>query len=106
MKKGLPGGLRVAEEMSYFFQNDMISELTTYENRLHRTFSFPVMGVCAYNLTEMHDHGHLETLLSLLHAHDQVILTGPRGPSILEPTEAQKEGKVAKAIVQGLGDGR
>jgi MEDS: MEthanogen/methylotroph, DcmR Sensory domain len=108
MKKSLIGGLRVAEEMSYFFRHDKISELMIYERRLHRTFSFPAMGVCAYNLAEMHDHGHLETLLSLLHAHDQVILTGPKGLSVLEPTEPRekKRERAAEAILQGLGRSR
>jgi len=85
IKENLEGGLRVAEEMSFFFRPRTFTNLATYERRLHRTFFFPAMSICAYNLTEFHASGELESLLALLHSRDRVVLTGPKGVAILEP---------------------
>jgi hypothetical protein len=86
VKENLEGGLRVAEEMSFFFRPGTLTDLATYEKRLHRTFFFPAKGVCAYGLTEFHASGALESLLAVLHTRDRVVCTGPQGAAILEPT--------------------
>ena len=79
----------MAEEMSFFFRHRTLGDAALYEKRLHRTFFFPSMGICAYNLNEIQASGQLETLLALLHSRDRVVLTGPKGFSILEPQVQQ-----------------
>ena len=88
-KENLDGGLRLAEEMSCFVRLKRLNDLTFYENRLHRTFFFPVTGICAYSVTELQATGQLQTLLALLHSRDRLILTGPKGISVLEPVQAR-----------------
>jgi hypothetical protein len=84
-RENLEGGLRVAEEMSFFFRPATLTDLATYETRRHRTFYFDARGICAYNLTQFQASGALENLLAILHQRDRVVLTGPKGVSILEP---------------------
>jgi hypothetical protein len=83
-RQGLDGGLRVAAEMSCFFRNNAIDELVTFERRLHRTFSFPAIGLWAYDLSELNNSGHLEPLLKLLHAQNPLIFAGPKGATVLQ----------------------
>jgi len=95
LKENLEGGLRVAEEMSFFFRPGTLTDLATYEKRLHRTFFFPAKGVCAYNVTEFQASGALESLLALLHSRDRVACTGPKGVAILEPNAQSPPGIIA-----------
>ncbi len=86
-------GLRAAAEMSCFLRENRVAELIEYEQALHRKFSFPAKGMCAYNLIEMGNRGELEALWPILKAHALVIMTGPRGSFALEPE------RVGKALV-------
>lgn len=97
-RQGLNGGVRVAGEMTWFLRNRMIEELLTLERRLHRTFSFPAAGVWAYDLTELSNSGHLETLLRLLHAQNPVIFAGPKGAAVLGPNKTNE--KDADELIQ------
>jgi hypothetical protein len=97
-RKGMDG-IRASAEMSPFFRRGMISELEKYEHALHRRFSFPGRGVCAYNLIELQNSGHLETLMPMLRAHAVVILTGPKGGVVLEPdTVTEKDVEKVMAV--------
>ena len=93
-KENLDGGLRVAEERSGFVRQEMFGDLATYERRLHRTFFFPATTVCAYDLTEMQISGNLESLLAL-HSQDRLLLTGPKGFSVMEPKELRRAPGIA-----------
>ena len=76
-KKGLMG-LRAAAEMSCFFKHGMMMELAEYEHALGRQFTFPGMGICAYNVMEMQSSGYLDRLLPILREHRRVIRRPPR----------------------------
>jgi hypothetical protein len=91
-KRGLEG-IRASAEMSPFFNHGLIKDLEKYEHALHRRFSFPARGVCAYSLVELNNSGHLGTLMPMLRAHDLVMLTGPNGTAILHP-DSVTEGDV------------
>lgn len=84
-------GLRAVGEMSCFVRDNKIDEMMEYEQALERRFSFPAMGVCAYNLLEMASTGNLETLMPLLRAHSTIILTGPKGSAVMKPDAVQKQ---------------
>ncbi|HUI01748.1 MAG TPA: MEDS domain-containing protein [Nitrososphaerales archaeon] len=83
--QGLNGGVRIAGDMTGFIRRKMVPDLETLERRLHRTFEFPAIGLWAYDLTELSNSGHLESLLRLLHSQNPVIFAGPRGASVLMP---------------------
>jgi hypothetical protein len=89
-KQGLTG-LRAVGEMSCFVRHNKIDEMMDYEQALHRKFSFPAMGLCAYNVLEMASTGNIDTLMPLLRAHGTIILTGPKGSSVLKPDRVQKQ---------------
>jgi len=82
-------GMRAAAEMSCFFDHRLVDELVTYENDLHRKFSFPAFGLCGYNLVKMYNSGNLDVLWPILRAHSVVIMTGPNGSFALEPEEIE-----------------
>ena len=84
-------GVRASAEMSPFFLHGPTKELEGCEHALHRRFSFPARGICAYNLVEMNNSGHLGTLMPMLRAHDLVMLTGPNGTTVLNPDSATEE---------------
>ena len=88
-REGLKG-IRASAEMSCFFKAKKVEELVSYENALHRTFSFPGRGLCGYNLLEMENTGSLESLWPILRAHQLVIMTGPNGSFALEPEAISK----------------
>jgi len=89
--------MRAAGEMSCFFTHGKVVELIEYENALGKSFHFPGMGLCAYDVIEMQSSGCLDILMPLLRAHGLVILTGPRGEVILEPEQVQTR-RVEKAL--------
>lgn len=76
--------LRATAEMSCFVQHEKMVELEHYEHALGRQFPFPAMGVCAFNVVEMQRAGYMDRLMPLLLQHSTVILTGPKGSSVLE----------------------
>jgi MEDS: MEthanogen/methylotroph, DcmR Sensory domain len=80
-------GIRAASEMSRFFKEGRVRELLEYEKALHRKFTFPGTGVCAYNIVEMGASGSLDALWPILRAHSLVIMTGPHGSFALEPEQ-------------------
>ncbi|HUH82907.1 MAG TPA: MEDS domain-containing protein [Nitrososphaerales archaeon] len=88
-RQGLEG-IRASAEMSCFFHERKVGELVEYEKALHREFSFPGRGICAYNLTEMVNSGGLELLWPILRAHKLVIMTGPNGSFAMEPEGVTK----------------
>jgi len=90
-------GMRAAAEMSCFFDHRLVDELVTYENDLHRKFSFPAFGLCGYNLVKMYNSGKLDVLWPILRAHSLVIMTGPNGSFALEP-EKIEQGDVEKTM--------
>jgi len=90
-------GMRAAAEMSCFFDHRLVDELVTYENDLHRKFSFPAFGLCGYNLVKMYNSGKLDVLWPILRAHGLVIMTGPNGSFALEP-EKIEQGDVEKTM--------
>jgi len=90
-------GMRAAGEMSCFFDHRLVDELVTYENDLHRKFSFPAFGLCGYNLVKMYNSGKLDVLWPILRAHSVVIMTGPNGSFALEP-EKIEQGDVEKTM--------
>ena len=67
----------------------MVDELVSYEQDLHRRFSFPAFGLCGYNLVKMYNSGNLDVLWPILRAHGVVIMTGPNGSFALEPEEIE-----------------
>ena len=77
-------------EMSCFIKHNKIDEMIEYERALQRKFSFPAMGVCAFNVLELGSSGNMETLMPLLRAHGTIIVTGPKGSSVLKPENVQK----------------
>ena len=83
-------GLRAAGEMSCFFKHGKVEGLLDYENSLHRRFTFPGKGICAYNLVEMGNSDALEPLWPILRAHALVIMTGPNGSFVLEPEKVTR----------------
>lgn len=82
--------MRAAAEMSCFFTRGKVVELLEYEKALGRQFHFPGIGLCAYNVLEMQAAGCLDTLMPLLRAHGLVILTGPRGASVLRSDRVEE----------------
>jgi hypothetical protein len=82
-------GMRAAAEMSCFFDHRLVDELVSYEQDLHRRFSFPAFGLCGYNLVKMYNSGNLDVLWPILRAHGVVIMTGPNGSFALEPEEIE-----------------
>lgn len=96
-RRGL-GGIRASAEMSPFFRHGLFRELEDYERALHRKFSFPARGICAYNLVELNNSGRLETLMPMLRAHDVVMLTGPNGSTVLNPDVVTE--KDVEAVMQ------
>lgn len=83
-------GVRAAGEMSCFFKEGKVEQLLEYERSLHRKFSFPGKGVCAYNIVEMGTSGRMDALWPILRAHGLVIMTGPHGSFALEPEQVTK----------------
>ena len=77
-------------EMSCFIKHNKIDEMIECEQALQRKFSFPAMGVCAFNVLELGSSGNMETLMPLLRAHGTIILAGPKGSSVLKPENVQK----------------
>jgi hypothetical protein len=96
-------GMRAAAEMSCFFDHGLVKELVSYEQDLHRKFSFPAFGLCGYNLVKMYNSGNLDALWPVLRAHGVVIMTGPNGSFALEPEEIEQK-DVEKTM--GLPKGR
>jgi len=84
-------GMRAAAEMSCFFDHKLVDELVSYEQDLHRKFSFPAFGLCGYNLVKMYNSGNLDVLWPILRAHSVVIMTGPNGSFALEPAKIEEE---------------
>jgi MEDS: MEthanogen/methylotroph, DcmR Sensory domain len=89
-RQGLKG-LRAVGEMSCFIRHNKIDEMMDYEQALQRRFSFPAMGLCAYNVLEMASTGNIDTLMPVLRAHGTIILTGPKGSAVLKPDVVQKQ---------------
>jgi hypothetical protein len=83
-------GLRAVGEMSCFISHNKIDEMMEYEQTLQRKFSFPAMGICAFNVLELESSGNMDMLMPLLRAHGTVILTGPKGSAVLKPEKVQK----------------
>ena len=81
-RQGLKG-LRASAEMSCFVHEKRMVELAEYEHALGRKFPFPAIGVCAFNVLELQKAGYLDRLMPLLMEHGTVILTGPKGSSVL-----------------------
>jgi hypothetical protein len=90
LKEGLRS-LRAGAEMSCFIQNEKMVELADYERALGREFPFPAMGICAFNVVEMQRAGYLDRLMPLLMDHGTVILTGPKGSSVLNGDRVKDE---------------
>jgi hypothetical protein len=84
-------GMRAAAEMSCFFKNDMVKELITYENALHRKLSLPAEGICAYNVRELSRRNELGIIMPMVRAHDPVIMTGPNQSLLLEPEKVEEK---------------
>jgi hypothetical protein len=82
-------GLRIAEEMSYFFAGDKIRELLRYEYALHRVLDIPIQAISAYNVQAIVDAEHAEVIMPLIRAHCWTIITGPKGNSIKESREIE-----------------
>jgi len=101
-REGVGGGLRVAEEMSFFFRRRLVDDLKMYEKRLHRTFPFESRGVCAYSVVDLAGSGRLEDLLGAFHRRDAVAFTGPNGVSILDQEPLQKPVKSTEVSSGGL----
>lgn len=99
--KGM-SGIRAGAEMECFYKENKVPELLQYERALHRTFSFPAKGVCAYSLVEMANSGNLEMLWPLIRMHALVIMTGPNGSFALEPEKVSEEA-VKAATTAALG---
>lgn len=82
-------GLRIAEEMSYFFAKDKIRELLRYEYALHRVLDFPIQAISAYNVQAIVDAKHGEVIMPLVRAHCWTIITGPKGNTVKESREIE-----------------
>ncbi len=82
LKRGMRS-LRASAEMSCFIQQEKMIELEEYEHALGREMPFPAMGICAFNVVEMQRAGYVDRLMPLLMEHGTVILTGPKGSSVL-----------------------
>jgi hypothetical protein len=93
-------GVRAAGEMSCFFRQGKVDDLIAYERALDRRFSFPGKGICAYNMVEMYNSGHLEEAFPIMRAHGLVFLTGPNGNMVLEPE------KVRESHLRGVAEAR
>lgn len=89
--------LRATAEMSCFIQQDKMVELAHYEHALGKQFPFPAMGICAFNVLEMQRAGYVDRLMPLLMEHGKVILTGPKGSSVLE-SDKVKDTHVEKVM--------
>lgn len=74
-----------------------MKELIDYECALHRKFSFPAEGICAYNIFDLVHSGNLDTIMPLVRAHDPVILAGPMEALVLEPDKVER-GEVEAAM--------
>jgi hypothetical protein len=85
------GGIRGAAEMSCFLRHGKINELLEYEQALHRTFSFPGEGICAYNVEELIALGYMGVIMPLIRAHDPVFFSGPSGITLVKPEDARPE---------------
>lgn len=83
--------LRAAAEMSCFFRKGKLVELVEYERALGKSFNFPGMGVCGYDVLEMQSSGALNTLLPIIRAHGRVIFTGPNGSVVMEPERVEND---------------
>ena len=83
-KRGMRS-LRATAEMSCFIQQEKMIELADYEHALGREFPFPAVGICAFNVVQMQRAGYLDRLMPLILEHGTVILTGPKGSSVLNP---------------------
>jgi hypothetical protein len=95
-------GMRAAAEMSCFFRERKVDELVSYENDLHRKFSFPAFGICGFSLMEMYRSNSLDSLWPIIKAHGTVIMTGPGGSFVLPPDEVKpKHVEKAMAVPKG-----
>lgn len=80
IKRGFRG-LRVAGEMSCFFDNEIVEDLMDYEHALHRELVIPMMAICAYSKAlferQSGSHNPVDVLLGLLAAHSTAIIIAP-----------------------------
>lgn len=84
-------GMRAAAEMSCFFRHDKVQDLLRYEEALHRRLEFPAEGMCAYNIFDLLESGHLQTIMQLAKAHDPVIFAGPKESLVIEPDKLKPQ---------------
>lgn len=75
-RKGFKG-LRVAGDMTGFFQNGLVNELIEYEKSLHKILDLPITAICAYDYVYMKKRLS-NLLIELFDAHAHVILIGSR----------------------------
>jgi hypothetical protein len=64
-------GIRVFGDMTAFFKNDFTKELLQYESCLEQRFSFPAIGICAYDSKDV-DSMTLEQIRQLQQYHNPV----------------------------------
>ena len=69
-------GLRVAGDVTWFFECGMKDELLEYENRLHRVLDVPLTAICAYSLPVLMEQNEAQLVVDLIKAHNNVIFLG------------------------------
>ncbi|MFH0896671.1 MAG: MEDS domain-containing protein, partial [Candidatus Bathyarchaeota archaeon] len=70
---------RIIGESSYFFENDMMDQLMSYESSLPKSFPFPITAICRYKNSDVASHDDGRLLIELLKIHSNVVT-----PSIVE----------------------
>lgn len=67
-------GMRVFGDMSAFFQTGYTKELLEYESSLEQSFSFPIIGICAYDSKDLQDNFTQLQVSHIKQCHDVIWL--------------------------------
>jgi hypothetical protein len=65
-------GIRVFGDMTAFFRKGFTKELLDYESSLEQRFSFPAIGICAYDSKDIDNKVTSEQIRQLLQHHNPV----------------------------------
>jgi predicted nucleic acid-binding Zn-ribbon protein len=65
-------GIRIFGDMAAFFKKGFIKELCDYESCLEQRFSFPAIGICAYDSKDIDNNMTLEQTKQLQQYHNPV----------------------------------
>jgi KaiC/GvpD/RAD55 family RecA-like ATPase len=69
--------VRIAEEMAFFLNNNMINCLIEYERSL-KSLNLPVTIICGYEFESFCRQGDGDLYLNLIKSHDTIIFAGPK----------------------------